>query len=171
MILNIANRLWQKFLRLNLFKKSDSTEQTLRKELIATRVYICSFITSLITITIITAFIVRTIERTESQPSDTRFTQLAKRYPSTIKCPCSKYAISYDAFVTSEVRFHPVCSSRFIEQTWFNMIFTNENISVTCASMEIWTNGHLPLSSSGYDLMSQFHGNYELNGANEHIIG
>ncbi|CAF0792249.1 unnamed protein product [Adineta ricciae] len=130
MTLDSANQLWQKFLRLNFFKKSDSTEQTLRKELIATRVYTCSFITSLITITIITAFIVRTIERTESQPSDTRFTQLAKRYPSTIKCPCSKYAISYQAFMITQVQFHPVCSSRFIEQTWFNMIFTNENISV-----------------------------------------
>ncbi|CAF1178031.1 unnamed protein product [Adineta ricciae] len=72
----------------------------------------------------------RTIETTESQPSYTRFIQLAKQYPSTIQCPCSKYSISYQAFVTTQVRFHPVCSSRFIEQTWFDMTFMNEDISV-----------------------------------------
>ena len=129
MLPNVINRLYREFLQLNLFKKSVSTEETLQEELVATRVYICPLIISLITITMISAFTMRTIESTEFQPSCTRFAQLAEQYPNTIKCPCSKYAINYDAFATTEVRFHPVCSSQFVQQTWFDMTFTNENIS------------------------------------------
>ncbi|UJR06625.1 hypothetical protein I4U23_010909 [Adineta vaga] len=72
----------------------------------------------------------RTIEQTESKPSHTRFLQLANAYSNTLNCPCSKYAINYQTFVTTQVRFHEVCSSQFIEQNWFDMIFTNTNISI-----------------------------------------
>ncbi|CAF1307759.1 unnamed protein product [Adineta ricciae] len=130
MVFNIKDRLWQTFLRLDLFKKPSSTEQTLQKELIATRFYVCSLIISLIILTIITAFTVRTIESTESRPSYKQFIQLAEQYPNTLNCPCSKYAINYQTFITTQVKFHQVCSSQFIEQKWFEMLFTNQNISM-----------------------------------------
>ncbi|UJR12075.1 hypothetical protein I4U23_016253 [Adineta vaga] len=37
---------------------------------------------------------------------------------------------SKNTFVTTQVQFHEVCSSQFIKQSWFDMIFTNENISI-----------------------------------------
>jgi hypothetical protein len=59
-----------------------------------------------------------------------RFSQLAHAYPNTLHCPCSKFGITYNTFVTTQVNFHQVCSSQFIQQKWINMLFTNENISI-----------------------------------------
>ncbi|CAF1539950.1 unnamed protein product [Adineta ricciae] len=133
MAFNQINRVRQAFLQLNLFKKPSSTEQTLFGEQIATRIYICALAVSLISITIITALMIRTIEKTESKPTYIRFLQLASRHPDTLNCPCSKYAISYQTFVSTRVQFHQVCSSQFVEQLWFDMIFTNEYISIESA--------------------------------------
>ncbi|CAF0823363.1 unnamed protein product [Adineta steineri] len=127
---NLINRLWQSFLRLNLYKKSSSTDQTLSKELISTRIYVCLLPACLIAVVIITSFMIRTIEKTEDTPSRTRFLQLTNSYPNTLYCPCSNHAITYSTFVTTEVDFHQVCSSEFIEQTWIDKLFTNENISI-----------------------------------------
>ncbi|CAF1387811.1 unnamed protein product [Adineta ricciae] len=130
MISNLIAQFWRSFLQLNLFKKRSSTEQTLLKEQIATRLYVCSLILILITIAIITGCMIRTVEKTESEPSQTRFLQLSNIYSNTLNCPCSKYAINYQKFVTTHVQFHQVCSSQFIEQEWFDMLFTNTNISL-----------------------------------------
>ncbi|CAF1590192.1 unnamed protein product, partial [Adineta steineri] len=129
MAANLINRLWQSFLQLNLFKKSSSTDQTLSKELLSTRIYVCLLLVSLIAVAIITSFMIRTIEKTEDTPSRTRFLQLTNSYSNTLYCPCSNHAITYSTFVTTEVDFHQVCSSEFIEQIWIDKLFTNENIS------------------------------------------
>lgn len=63
-----------------------------------------------------------------------QFSQLVKHYPDTLHCPCSKFAIAYETFVSTAVIFHPICSSYFIEQTWIDMIFMEKNHSVSSFS-------------------------------------
>jgi hypothetical protein len=129
---NLINSLWQSFLQLNLYKQSSSDMQTVPKEHLATRIYICSLAIVVLIITIIFASIVRTVNKIEYSPSLTRFFRLASKYPDTIHCPCSKISIAYDAFVTTHVRFHQVCSSQFIEQAWIDMVYaeqTNASLS------------------------------------------
>ncbi|CAF1152569.1 unnamed protein product [Adineta steineri] len=127
---NLLNRLWQSFLELNLFKKSSSNEQTLRKERLATRIYLGAFVVCLIAIITAAALVIRTAEKTEHKPSYTRFSQLKHAYSKTLHCSCSKLGINYGTFVTTQVIFHQVCSSQFIQQTWIDMLFTNKNISI-----------------------------------------
>ncbi|CAF3946782.1 unnamed protein product [Adineta steineri] len=130
MIRNLVKRIWQKFLELNLFKKHSSNEHTLEKELLSTRIYLIALIVCLSIITITVALIVRPVDKIEYKPSHEKFSQLLRKYPNTLHCPCSKSSTNYDKFVTSEVNFHQVCSSEFIQQTWIEKIFTNENISM-----------------------------------------
>ncbi|CAF4150353.1 unnamed protein product, partial [Adineta steineri] len=127
---NLLNRICQSFLELNLFKKSSSNEQTLRKERLATRIYLGAFVVCLIAIITIAALVIRTAEKTEHKPSYTRFSQLKHAYSKTLHCPCSKLGINYGTFVTTQVNFHQVCSSQFIQQAWIDMLFTNKNISI-----------------------------------------
>ncbi|UJR06767.1 hypothetical protein I4U23_011054 [Adineta vaga] len=127
---NLRHRLWESFLRLNLFKKTSSDDQTLSKEHIATRIYICLLSVCVVAITVFAAFMIRTVEKTEYAPSQSRFLQLTHNYPNTLHCPCSRSDITYNTFVSAKVNFHHVCSSQFTQQIWIDMIFTNENISV-----------------------------------------
>lgn len=69
------------------------------------------------------------MHKTETSPSYQQSLQLTTTYPTTLSCPCSNIDIAYQAFVTTQVRFHQVCSSLFIEQPWIDLIFTNTNIS------------------------------------------
>ncbi|CAF1377883.1 unnamed protein product [Adineta steineri] len=125
-----VNRIWKKFLELNLFKKHSSNEHTLEKELLSTRIYVIALIVCLSIITITVALIVRPVDKIEYKPSHKRFSQLIRKYPSTLHCPCSKSSTNYDKFVTIKVNFHQVCSSEFIQQAWIDKLFTKKNISI-----------------------------------------
>ncbi|CAF1517587.1 unnamed protein product, partial [Adineta steineri] len=130
MIRNLVNGIWKKFLELNLYKKHSSDEHTLEKELLATRIYLIALIVCLFVITITVALIVRPVDKIEYKPSHEKFSQLIRKYPNTLHCPCSKSSTNYEKFVTTNVSFHQVCSSEFIQQTWIDKLFTNENISM-----------------------------------------
>ena len=125
----LINRLWQSFIQLNLYKKSVSTPETIQKELMATRLYVCSLSIVLLITIIISAFLIRTTNNIEYSPSHTRFSQLLSKYPNTLHCPCSAIGIPYHTFVTIHVQFHQVCSSIFIQQTWIDIIYSQYNTS------------------------------------------
>ncbi|CAF1424346.1 unnamed protein product [Adineta steineri] len=129
MIRNLVKLIRQKFLELNLYKKHSSNEHTLEKELLSTRIYLIALIVCLSIITITVALIVRPVDKIEYKPSHERFSQLIRKYPNTLHCPCSKSSTNYDKFVTNIVNFHQVCSSEFIQQTWIEKLFTNKKIS------------------------------------------
>ncbi|CAF3930412.1 unnamed protein product [Adineta steineri] len=130
MVRNLVKRIWQKFLEWNLFKKHSSNAYTLEKELLSTRIYLIALIVCSSLITIFVALIVQPVDKIEYKPSHEKFSQLARDYPDTLHCPCSKSSINYDKFVNTKVSFHQVCSSEFIQQAWIDKLFTNKDISI-----------------------------------------
>ena len=127
MVHQLVQRLWQSFLQLNLYQKSSSDASSAPKERIATRIYICLLAFAVLIITIVAASLIRTQEKTEYSPRQTRFSYLANKHPDTIFCPCSTIGISYDTFVATHARFHQVCSSQFVQQAWIDKIFIQLN--------------------------------------------
>ncbi|CAF1585945.1 unnamed protein product [Adineta ricciae] len=123
----LVRRVWQAFLQLNLYKNSSSNDQTAWKEYLATRIYVCCLAIAIIIVTITTSLITRLVNKIEYSPSFERFLVLTSKYPNSIHCPCTKVGIGYDAFVVTQVRFHQVCSSQFVEQTWIDMMFAAQN--------------------------------------------
>ena len=121
-------RFWEWFLQLNIFKTHTSNEQTAFQELLATRIYVISIITLLLTAGISVTFRGQTENIVEYSPSISRFSYFAKVYPNTIKCRCSKIAIAYETFVNIKADFHQVCSSEFITQKWIDSIFVQDTI-------------------------------------------
>ena len=124
-------QLWNYLLQLNLFEKPSSTPQTTPKEHLATRIYLTSFIVSLLVAAFASILLVRTIERVESSPSVARFLHLSSVYPSTIQCLCSKLGIDYNTFVTVHAHSHQVCSSHFVQLTWIESIYLQPNRSAS----------------------------------------
>ena len=127
MLRDLINRLWQSFLQLNLYKTSSSDANTVPKERAATRIYIYLLVATVLIVAIIAASLLRTVNKTEYSPQQTRFSYLANKYPVTIFCPCSTIGISYGSFVTIQARFHQVCSSPFVHQSWFDLVFAQQN--------------------------------------------
>ena len=117
------NRLAEYLLQLNLFKTTSSTEETVVEERVLTRIYLVLLCCLLLAIGVGSASVVRTVSNNEYSPSMTRFQYLARKYPDTLQCPCSKAGIVYNKFLSTHVRFHQVCSSRFVTQSWINAAF------------------------------------------------
>ena len=114
---------------LNFYKddmRSDEDEYPYR---LATRIYIVSLIVFLLMTASIAAFIVRTIENVVNLPSASKFQYLAEKYPETIDCPCSQWAIDYEKFVAVDIHYHQVCSSEFVEQVWIDSIYIQKNVT------------------------------------------
>ncbi|CAF4163385.1 unnamed protein product, partial [Rotaria sp. Silwood2] len=94
---------------------------------LTTRIYVLSLVALLFLTASIAAFVVRTIENIVSSPSLSEFEHLVRRYPNTLNCPCTNWAIGYDKFVTIDLQYHQVCSSKLIEQAWIESIYIEKN--------------------------------------------
>ncbi|CAF4673589.1 unnamed protein product [Rotaria sp. Silwood2] len=62
------------------------------------------------------------------------FEHLVRRYPNTLNCPSAKWAIDYGKFITIDIQYHQVCSSKLIEQAWIESIYIEKNL--TCATSD-----------------------------------
>ena len=127
MIKEWVDRLWQYFLQVNLYKKASSTEETVAHERILTRIYLVLLCCLLLAIGITSASIVHTVRRTETTPSAARFQYLDQRYHDTLQCPCSKGGIAYKTFLFTDAKFHQVCSSEYVTQSWVDTVFAEDH--------------------------------------------
>ena len=101
---------------LNLFDSESTDANIIQRERWSTRVYVVLLCLLMLSLTIYSAQVSRTILVTRSQPTEDQFVQLYARYPNTLTCPCSRVAIQYREIVRSQVAFHEVCQSHFISQ-------------------------------------------------------
>ena len=101
---------------LNLFDSESSDTNIIQRERWSTRVYLVLLCLFMLSLTIYSAQLSRTILVKRSQPTEGQFVQLFACYPNTLTCPCSRVAIQYREIVRSQVTFHEVCQSHFISQ-------------------------------------------------------
>ena len=53
----------------------------------------------------------------------TIFEKLNNKYRDTLSCPCSTISMRYDAILSHNIKFHPICSSIFISQQWIEALY------------------------------------------------
>ena len=109
--------------KLNLFESESTNVEIVRRERLATRLYISLLSLSMIGIILYAALSKRTIMITTLQPPEHHFHSLDAHYSDTLRCPCSRVSIQYSEFVQSQVAFHEVCGSSFITQEWLDAIY------------------------------------------------
>ncbi|CAF0935258.1 unnamed protein product [Adineta steineri] len=125
--ISFKNRLYQfketiqkKLIELNIFKHSSNTDRQTKFQRYATRLYIFLLIGSMIIITIY-VFLQKTIQsKTISYPTESQFSQLQKKYPQSLSCPCSSMSISYSNFTTIQPQYHQLCRSDLISPEWIH---------------------------------------------------
>ncbi|CAF1437934.1 unnamed protein product [Adineta steineri] len=49
---------------------------------------------------------------------------LKDKYDDMLSCPCSNVTIPYEKFINNTITFHPVCSSMFISNEWFEALYS-----------------------------------------------
>ena len=52
------------------------------------------------------------------------------KYNSKIHCPCRQISILYEEFATATHKYHQVCSSNFVEQSWIQFLSVDNYMSI-----------------------------------------
>ena len=94
----------------------------LRSFVIATRVYLILLTVSIAILLVYTMLTPRLQTGTVFQPDRTTFENLYLSYSSTLQCPCNQIIIPYSSFIILSPKYHPVCSSLYISETWLDWI-------------------------------------------------
>ncbi|CAF4257491.1 unnamed protein product, partial [Adineta steineri] len=122
----LFQRIKEKLLEFNLFKSIPrSTDETiLRQQRHTTRLYLVLLLVTSVTLISYGFLKSNTISKTIESPSSETFTQLNKKYPLTLDCPCSQTSFEYKQFFSNiEVEYHDICSSEFITARWIQLQF------------------------------------------------
>ncbi|UJR38720.1 hypothetical protein I4U23_031385 [Adineta vaga] len=121
---NRIHNLWRKikelFRTLNLLSSDQPVDEFQeRTEIISTRVYIVALVISFIIYVIYTsqASILKVVDI--QSPTYIEYTELYKNYPQSLICLCENVGIRYDRFMNVSIRFHQVCESDFVTDTYF----------------------------------------------------
>jgi hypothetical protein len=118
----IRSTLKRLLVELNLFKtdsiNNNNDQSQKRYQLIATRIYICVLIVSLVILTIYLALIPQTYVKIINNPTPSQFSDLYSRHRLSLQCPCSFISIPYNTFLAVEVLYHQICSSAFVSHEW-----------------------------------------------------
>ncbi|CAF1564746.1 unnamed protein product [Adineta ricciae] len=105
----------------NLFpsdNESDMDEQYVG--IVTTRLYILFLFLGLLVLSFYTSFAERTHTYTVSYPSQTEFEQLESLYASVLGCSCTRFSMSYNRTISISPRYHQICSSQFLDDTWLS---------------------------------------------------
>jgi len=91
---------------LNIYSLTDEdTNEVQQKQIIATRLFILLFLTSLIGLTGYTSLSLRTTHVEIGNPSQSKFEQLASQYANTLICPCAQTSIQINKFANFDVSY------------------------------------------------------------------
>ncbi|CAF4387850.1 unnamed protein product, partial [Adineta steineri] len=98
-------------------------ETLIKHQKYATRLYIPLFIITIYILFFIALINPQTQTITVPNITPILFDQLYHEYGETLSCPCKNTSIFYETFVTTEISFHPVCSSIFISKEWIQSLY------------------------------------------------
>ncbi|CAF2807961.1 unnamed protein product [Rotaria sp. Silwood2] len=111
----------QKF---NLYNSKSNDIDTIHRERLSTRLFVCSLFILMSSTIIYTALLSSTINVTVYNPSENKFREIYEKYPNTYTCPCSHVSVQYNKFAHFQITFHEVCKSEFISQEWIDTSYS-----------------------------------------------
>ncbi len=112
--------------KLNLFidQACRSDPFHLRTMIISTRIYIVLLTVSIIILIVFTSLGTQSQTITKRNPSQADYEFLLGKYPQSLSCPCNRVTIPYGNFTSTNVDYHPVCSSVFVSDEWIEHLFS-----------------------------------------------
>ena len=116
--MQVVKRTLQWLIKLNLFRDNNESnvgnEQTLRDQLLSTRVYLILLSASFIVLILFSNLTNKTISVTVSKPSLDTFEHLQATFLNTLSCPCENIAVPYSSFLSFKFTYHQVRHSEYL---------------------------------------------------------
>ena len=143
-----CKRWYDTLININLFNNED--DLSLLDQLLTTRIFLALFTILLFLVISFTALTFQTQTVVISSPSETIFNDLSIRYPSTLSCSCRQTSIRYDEFLSLHPRYHPVCSSQFVNRTFIASALSDMKMS------DYWTTDYRVMLASHLQILALF---------------
>ena len=125
--MQVVKRTLQWLIKLNLFGGANENgienEQTLRDQLLNTRVYLILLSVSFIVFILLSSFTNRTVSVTVSKPSLDTFEHLQAMFLDTISCPCQNIAVPYSSFLSFKFTYHQVRYFEYLLKSTMHFFF------------------------------------------------
>lgn len=109
---HLRAHLVQTWTNLNFYPCEDLSEKSLRIFFTRLTIFICSVVILLYGIIVI--FSTHTELVTIKSPSMSQFEESS----SKLTCPCSRFSMSYNRILSIRTRFHSICSSEYLRESW-----------------------------------------------------
>ena len=110
--MQVVKRTLQWLIKLNLFGDANENdienEQTLRDQLLSTRVYLILLSASFIVFILFSSLTNITVSVTVSKPSLDTFEHLQAIFLDALSCPCQNIAVRYSSFLSFKFTYHQV---------------------------------------------------------------
>lgn len=121
--MKIIGWVLNKLATLNLYDSYSDDTETTRTEKWSTRLFLCLMLLSTLVLIFYTGLTERVTTKIILNPSASEYKRLLDRSPISLHCWCSESSLNYGSFFDIAVRFHPVCSSRFISNEWIVTVY------------------------------------------------
>ncbi|CAF1348067.1 unnamed protein product [Adineta ricciae] len=112
--------------KLNVYDEDETLSHF--DQILSTRIFLSLMIIIFTIIIISTSLSFQPYHKTVLFPSENTFKNLSIRYPTTRSCLCRQSSIRQDKFTSFNPRFHPICTSQFIDPTFLQSLF-DKNVS------------------------------------------
>lgn len=129
MILFAWNRFKTNLPKYNIFPSFSSTGELYidPDHILATRIFIIVFITSLILIGLFTLVISVPITVYVNVSTYKEYLNAYDKHGQNLVCPCTSIAVPYSNFMEINVSFHQICKSPYTEAIWISTIYGSTN--------------------------------------------
>lgn len=137
--------LRQKLLTMDFFEFDD-----IRLGIISTRVYVVLLLIGVLLFSIYTSLAADLYVVTLYSPTLNEFETAELSYPSSLVCSCSHLSIGYNQIMHVQPRYHQLCSSAFLTDTWLAYFDLGPN-----ARMLAWNPSDFRLAGQGFFVLLQ----------------
>ena len=115
--------LWLKVKFLNLFESHSGDSLVERREQHTTRLYLVLISLMFAVLFSYTAFSEKTVTYTIQKPTRATYQTLLDTYGDRVQCPCTSLTVPFKSFTSIEARYHQICSSEFISDSFISQMF------------------------------------------------
>ncbi|CAF0789444.1 unnamed protein product [Adineta steineri] len=137
-----------RIINFNLYSQYSRDPIRVYHGLLGTRLYICLLFIAICTIILFSDLSNQTVTKTVPYPSVEEYEKLQKQYSTKLLCPCTQLSIPYEDMIKTEVKYHQICSSDFVQSWWYQVFLPFHDYQKG--------NSFLSFASSYFEALSTF---------------
>ncbi|CAF1658653.1 unnamed protein product, partial [Adineta ricciae] len=120
-LIRLFRKVETKTIRLNFYTHYSHDRNRLNHGVLSTRLYIVLLLISVCVIVLFSDLSSQIVVERIPLPSIKQYEELYTQYSTDVTCPCTNISLPYGSLMTIQVRYHQICSSDFIQSSWYEV--------------------------------------------------